>query len=71
MIGGMQGLIVPMAMPTGYYSLGQTPLRPYNRGAADPFLFRPGDRIRFRPITPRELDALAGAPGDRFLDVDH
>jgi KipI family sensor histidine kinase inhibitor len=28
MIGGMQGIIVPMPMPSGYYSLGQTPLRP-------------------------------------------
>jgi 5-oxoprolinase (ATP-hydrolysing) subunit B len=69
MIGGMQGLIVPMPMPTGYYSLGQTPLRPYNRGAANPFLFRPGDRIRFQPITPRELDALSGMSGDRFLNL--
>ncbi len=70
MIGGMQALIVPTPMPTGYYSLGQTPLRPYNRGAADPFLFRPGDRIRFRPITPRELDALTGASSDCFLNAD-
>ncbi len=67
MIGGMQGIIVPMPMPSGYYSLGQTPLRPYQRGAANPFLFRPGDRIRFQPITPAELDVLAGTSGDRFL----
>jgi KipI family sensor histidine kinase inhibitor len=70
MIGGMQGLIVPMPMPTGYYSVGQTPLRPYVRGAPDPFLFRPGDRIRFRPITPRDLDALAATPGHQFLNID-
>ena len=67
MIGGMQGIIVPMPMPSGYFSLGQTPLRPYQRGATNPFLFRPGDRIRFQPITPGELDVLAGTPGDRFL----
>jgi len=67
MIGGMQGIIVPMPMPSGYFSLGQTPLRPYQRGATNPFLFRPGDRIRFQPITPGELDALAGTSGDRFL----
>lgn len=69
MIGGMQGIIVPMPMPSGYYSLGQTPLRPYLRGAANPFMFRPGDRIRFQPITPAELDVLAGTPSDRFLTV--
>jgi 5-oxoprolinase (ATP-hydrolysing) subunit B len=70
MIGGMQGIIVPMPMPTGYYSLGQTPLRPYNRRAADPFLFRAGDRIRFRPIAATELDRFATVPGDYFLATD-
>jgi KipI family sensor histidine kinase inhibitor len=69
MIGGMQGLIVPMPMPSGYYSLGQTPLRPYQPGATNPFLFRPGDRIRFHPITPAEFDALAGVPSERFLSL--
>ena len=49
--------------------LGQTPVRPHDPGAASPFLFRPGDRIRFRPITARELDALTGAPGEHFLDL--
>lgn len=68
MIGGMQGLIVPITMPSGWYTLGQTPLRCYNPGAANPFLFRPGDRIRFRPVTAREADALTGVPGERFLD---
>jgi 5-oxoprolinase (ATP-hydrolysing) subunit B len=67
MIGGMQGIIVPMPMPSGYYSLGQTPLRPYQRGATNPFLFRPGDRIRFQPITPAELDVMAGTSSEHFL----
>jgi KipI family sensor histidine kinase inhibitor len=70
MIGGMQGLIVPMTMPSGWYSLGQTPLRAYRPHAQDPFLFRPGDRIRFRPVTPREADALAGLPGESFMDSE-
>jgi KipI family sensor histidine kinase inhibitor len=70
MIGGMQGLIVPMPMPTGYYSLGQTPLRPYKHGAADPFLFRAGDRIRFQPITVKELETLGETPSDRFSRID-
>jgi inhibitor of KinA len=69
MIGGMQGLIVPRPMTTGYYSVGQTPLRPYVDGAPEPFLFRPGDRIRFRAITPAELEALNGRPGNRFMDA--
>jgi KipI family sensor histidine kinase inhibitor len=69
MIGGMQGLIVPMPMTTGYYSVGQTPLRPFARGAVDPFLFRQGDRIRFRPITVNELESLADVPGHRYLNA--
>jgi KipI family sensor histidine kinase inhibitor len=68
MIAGMQGQIVPMPMLTGWRSLGQTPVRPYEPGAANPFLFRAGDRIRFRPIGVRELDALAGVPGGHFLN---
>jgi len=68
MIGGMQGLIVPMTMPSGWYSLGQTPLRPYNPAAIDPFLFRAGDRIRFRPILAREFDDLARMPSEQFMD---
>jgi KipI family sensor histidine kinase inhibitor len=70
MIGGMQGLIVPVTMPSGWYSLGQTPLRCYSPGAEDPFLFRPGDRIRFRPVTEREAEELMGLPGERFLDTE-
>ena len=70
MIGGMQGLIVPMTMPSGWYSLGQTPLRAYRPRQEDPFLFRPGDRVRFRPVTPREMDGLAGQPGERFMDAE-
>jgi KipI family sensor histidine kinase inhibitor len=70
MIGGMQGLIVPMTMPSGWYSLGQTPLRCYDSNADNPFLFRPGDRIRFRAITARELADLSGLPGERFMDEE-
>jgi len=70
MIGGMQGLIVPMTMPSGWYTLGQTPLRAYRARADDPFLFRPGDRIRFRPVTPREMDELAVRPSESFMDQE-
>ncbi len=69
MIGGMQALIVPMPMPTGYHSLGYTPVRPYTPGRPNPFLFRSGDRIRFRPVTAREVHALDHLPSERFLDT--
>jgi KipI family sensor histidine kinase inhibitor len=68
-IGGVQGAIMPMATPTGFYMLGRTPVRPFDRRRKDnPALFRPGDRIRFHPINGRdfaELEAAAEA-GDLF-----
>ena len=68
MIGGVQGLIVPIPMPTGYHSLGVTPVRPYMPGRTNPFLFRTGDRIRFRPISPREFEVLSNVPSEHFLN---
>jgi KipI family sensor histidine kinase inhibitor len=68
MIGGMQSLIVPMTMPSGWYTLGRTPLRLFNPAAANPFLFRLGDQVRFRPITVHEMDGLAKMPNEYFLD---
>jgi KipI family sensor histidine kinase inhibitor len=68
MIGGMQGLIVPMPMPTGYHSLGMSPVRPYMPGRTNPFLFRTGDRIRFKPISVREYDTLSHVPSEYFLN---
>ena len=68
MIGGVQGLIVPMPMPTGYHSLGVTPARPYMPGRTNPFLFRTGDKIRFRPISLRELEVLSHVPSEHFLN---
>jgi inhibitor of KinA len=45
--------IYPAVTPGGWNIIGRTPLRPYDPGRANPFLFRAGDRVRFRPI-PRE-----------------
>jgi KipI family sensor histidine kinase inhibitor len=69
MIGGMQSLIVPMTMPSGWYTLGRTPLRLFNPDAANPFLFRLGDRVRFRPIAANELDGFASMPNEYFLNT--
>ena len=57
-IGGMQSGITSIPSPTGWYVLGRTPVRPYQPGRANPFLFQPGDRVRFRPITPGEFERL-------------
>ena len=70
MIAGGQVEIVTMTMWTGWYCIGQTPLRPYDSRAVPPFLFRAGDRVRFRAIGADELDLLEDAPAAMFLSED-
>jgi inhibitor of KinA len=53
--------IYPMETPGGWHLLGRTPLRPYDAARREPFLFRPGDRVRFRQIDRTEFDNLAAA----------
>lgn len=66
LIGGLQTAIAPMAIPTGWHILGRTPLRCFDAQKPEPFLFRPGDRVRFRPIGPQEFDVMSArsATGD-------
>lgn len=59
LIGGLQTAIAPMAIPTGWHILGRTPLRCFDVQKPDPFLFRPGDRVRFRPVGRPEFEALS------------
>jgi KipI family sensor histidine kinase inhibitor len=66
-IGGMQTGITSIAVPTGWHILGRTPVKPFAVNREEPFLFRPGDRIHFRPIDAAEFHGLAaeaesGAP---------
>jgi KipI family sensor histidine kinase inhibitor len=58
-IGGMQTGITSIAIPTGWHILGRTPVRPFVVTRREPFLFEPGDRIRFRPIDGAEFERLA------------
>jgi inhibitor of KinA len=48
--------IYPVESPGGWHLLGRTHVKPYDPSRADPFLFRPGDRVRFRPITAAEFE---------------
>jgi inhibitor of KinA len=48
--------IYPVESPGGWHLLGRTRLKPYDPSRADPFLFRPGDRVRFRPISADEFE---------------
>jgi inhibitor of KinA len=50
MIAGPQCLITTLPMPTGWWVIGRTPLRVLDADAEQPFLFDPGDRVRFTRI---------------------
>ena len=56
-IGGSQTGVYPIASPGGWQIIGRTPLalfRPREEPAA---LLKPGDRVRFRPMTAEEFDS--------------
>jgi inhibitor of KinA len=56
-IAGGQTGIYPAVTPGGWNLIGWTPLAPYDPQRSQPFLFKPGDRVRFRPL----LDTEPGA----------
>lgn len=43
--------IYPSDSPGGWHVIGRTPVRPFVHDRTPPSLFRPGDVVRFRPIT--------------------
>ena len=57
MIAGGQCLITTLPMPTGWWVIGQTSTPVLRLGADEPFLFQPGDRVRFRSVSRAEFDA--------------
>ncbi|MFV0491276.1 MAG: 5-oxoprolinase subunit PxpB [Pseudorhodobacter sp.] len=58
-IGGQQANINSVAGPSGWRYLGWTPLVSFDPAREDPFLFRAGDRICFRPVDMEEAKDLA------------
>ncbi|MBL8698768.1 MAG: 5-oxoprolinase subunit PxpB [Alphaproteobacteria bacterium] len=61
-IGGQQAGIQSIEAPSGWHLLGRTPARLFDMRRADPFLLKPGERVRFVPISATDferLDALA------------
>jgi inhibitor of KinA len=54
-IAGGQTGIYPAATPGGWNIIGRTPLKPYDPARREPFLFRPGDRVRFHQISQEEF----------------
>ena len=50
-IAGEQTGIYPLPSPGGWNIIGQTPLRLFDADRADPCYCRPGDQVRFVPIS--------------------
>ena len=47
--------VYPSETPGGWHIIGRTPVKPYDPARAEPFLLRPGDRVRFRRISEGEF----------------
>lgn len=60
-LGGGQTGVYPSESPGGWHLLGRTPLRMFDPERSEPFLLKPGDRVRFAPITSERFAALAGS----------
>ena len=51
--------IYPIDTPGGWHLIGRTHTKPYDASRADPFLFKPGDLVRFHPIPREEFERTA------------
>jgi KipI family sensor histidine kinase inhibitor len=67
LIAGGQALISSIAMPTGWYVLGQTPVRVFDPARAKPFLTDVGDDVIFAPIDLDRFRALSREAEDGDL----
>ncbi len=59
-IAGRQTGIYPFDSPGGWMIIGRTPLNIFNKKAADPVFFQPGDMVTFYPITENEFENYKG-----------
>jgi len=48
--------IYPTETPGGWHIIGRTWLKPYDPARAEPFLFHPGDQVRFHPVARDEFE---------------
>jgi len=58
LIAGGQALITTIAMPTGWYVIGQTPVRMFDPSQIKPFLADVGDAVSLEPIDLATFEAL-------------
>lgn len=59
-VAGRQAVIAPAAAPGGWCVIGQTPLTVLNIRREPLVPYKPGDILRFRPISAEEFDDFAG-----------
>lgn len=57
-IGGNQTGIYPQASPGGWHIIGRTPIALFNPHSSSPCVAQPLDKVRFKPITVQEFNAL-------------
>ena len=55
-IGGNQTGIYPIESPGGWNIVGQTPMKIFDKERANPFLLKPGNQVKFTPITEAEFE---------------
>lgn len=55
-IAGGQTGVYPAVTPGGWNIIGRTALTPYDPARREPFVFRPGDRVRFRRVEALEAN---------------
>jgi inhibitor of KinA len=60
-IAGGQTGVYPSVTPGGWNIIGRTPVAPYDPDRREPFLFRAGDRVRFRRISQSEFETFSHA----------
>ena len=59
-IAGRQTGVYPLIAPGGWQLIGATPLLPFRVDQPMPFMFRPGQSVRFEPIDAATYDTLRG-----------
>jgi inhibitor of KinA len=63
-IAGVQTGIYPAVTPGGWNIIGRTPEKPFDPTRSDPFMFKSGDQVRFRPISAADFAAWPERPSD-------
>ncbi|MBN2568739.1 MAG: 5-oxoprolinase subunit PxpB [Deltaproteobacteria bacterium] len=58
-IANEQTGIYPVTSPGGWQLIGRTPLKLFDLERSNPFLYKAGDRIKFKSISPEEYRRLA------------